>query len=94
MSTTSQGGVTPRARAPRPAARPRPAPGARAAPAPAAADRRGARSATCNHDPDGNDLELCWDRPVEQWPRDADGHLFRDAGRDLDLDALLGRLGP
>ena len=40
-------------------------------------------------DPDGNDLELCWDRPVEQWPRDADGHLFAGPGRDLDLDALL-----
>ena len=24
-------------------------------------------------DPDGNDLELCWDRPFDQWPRDADG---------------------
>jgi catechol 2,3-dioxygenase len=26
-------------------------------------------------DPDGNDLELCWDRPMEQWPRDAAGAL-------------------
>ena len=26
-------------------------------------------------DPDGNDLELCWDRPFEQWPRDAQGHV-------------------
>ena len=26
-------------------------------------------------DPDGNDLELCWDRPMEQWPRDAEGAL-------------------
>ena len=24
-------------------------------------------------DPDGNDLELCWDRPFDQWPRDRDG---------------------
>jgi catechol 2,3-dioxygenase len=39
-------------------------------------------------DPDGNDLELYWDRPVEQWPRDAEGHIgFAD--RDLDLDDLL-----
>ena len=20
-------------------------------------------------DPDGNDLELCWDRPFDEWPR-------------------------
>src|SRR3954449_9944110 len=41
-------------------------------------------------DPDGNDLELCWDRPVDEWPRDALGHLRdRDSGDELDLDALL-----
>ena len=44
-------------------------------------------------DPDGNDLELCWDRPFEQWPRDADGHL-QGAFGDLDLDDLLRRLRP
>ena len=44
-------------------------------------------------DPDGNDLELCWDRPFEQWPRDADGHLGRDR-RDLDLDDLLKEPAP
>lgn len=26
-------------------------------------------------DPDGNGVELYWDRPQEQWPRTADGHL-------------------
>jgi catechol 2,3-dioxygenase len=26
-------------------------------------------------DPDGNDLELHWDRPVEAWPHGPDGHL-------------------
>lgn len=26
-------------------------------------------------DPDGNGIELYWDRPVEDWPRDADGNL-------------------
>ena len=25
-------------------------------------------------DPDGNDVELQWDRPVEAWPRDEQGH--------------------
>jgi catechol 2,3-dioxygenase len=39
-------------------------------------------------DPDGNDLELAWDRPFAEWPRDDDGHaaMVLDAG--LDLDAL------
>jgi catechol 2,3-dioxygenase len=26
-------------------------------------------------DPDGNGVELYWDRPKEQWPLDSDGHL-------------------
>jgi len=26
-------------------------------------------------DPDGNGVELYWDRPKEQWPLDADGNL-------------------
>lgn len=26
-------------------------------------------------DPDGNGLELYWDRPCEKWPRNADGSL-------------------
>ena len=26
-------------------------------------------------DPDGNDLELCWDRPFDEWPLDGDGHI-------------------
>ena len=39
-------------------------------------------------DPDGNDLELMWDRSPEEWPRDAEGRIaFADS--DLDLDALL-----
>ena len=25
--------------------------------------------------PDGNGLELCWDRPQQQWPRTLEGHL-------------------
>jgi catechol 2,3-dioxygenase len=38
-------------------------------------------------DPDGNDLELMWDRPFEEWPRDKHGHVgvWFD---DLDLAAL------
>src|ERR671939_1998228 len=35
-------------------------------------------------DPDGNDLELAWDRPFEQWPRIAgEGARFIDAPLDL-----------
>jgi catechol 2,3-dioxygenase len=40
-------------------------------------------------DPDGNDLELCWDRPFDEWPIDAHGHLSGAMGEDLDLDDLL-----
>lgn len=39
-------------------------------------------------DPDGNGLELYWDRPREQWPRNADGSLAMFT-HPLDLDALL-----
>jgi catechol 2,3-dioxygenase len=39
-------------------------------------------------DPDGNDLELAWDRPPEEWPRDEAGHVSGQFG-DLDLEDLL-----
>ena len=39
-------------------------------------------------DPDGNDLELAWDRPAGEWPRDEAGHLAGLFG-DLDLEELL-----
>ncbi len=39
-------------------------------------------------DPDDNGVELYWDRPREQWPRDAHGSLAMFT-RALDLDALL-----
>jgi catechol 2,3-dioxygenase len=39
-------------------------------------------------DPDGNDLELAWDRPFEQWPQWGGGDMtFLD--KPLDLDELL-----
>lgn len=43
-------------------------------------------------DPDGNDLELCWDRPFAAWLRDAEGHVLMGGGA-LDLDDLLAELG-
>jgi catechol 2,3-dioxygenase len=39
-------------------------------------------------DPDGNGLELYWDRPKDQWPHDAGGGLAMFT-RPLDLDGLL-----
>src|ERR1700690_2220745 len=39
-------------------------------------------------DPEGNGVELYWDRPKEQWPRTPDGGLAMFT-RALDLDALL-----
>jgi len=40
-------------------------------------------------DPDGNDLELAWDRPFEDWPRDGDGHVRMAMDDGFDLDALV-----
>jgi catechol 2,3-dioxygenase len=42
-------------------------------------------------DPDGNGVELYWDRPPEQWPRGADGSLAMHT-RHLDVDALLNEV--
>jgi catechol 2,3-dioxygenase len=39
-------------------------------------------------DPDGNGVELYWDRPADQWPRGADGELAMYTRR-LDLEDLL-----
>jgi catechol 2,3-dioxygenase len=44
----------------------------------------GTHEALYLNDPDGNGLELYWDRPEDEWPRDQDGHLtFENAARDL-----------
>lgn len=40
-------------------------------------------------DPDGNGIELTWDRPPEAWPRDADGRLAM-MNAPLDVAALIG----
>ncbi|MGR3724373.1 VOC family protein [Abyssibius alkaniclasticus] len=39
-------------------------------------------------DPDGNGVELYWDRAKEDWPRDASGALKMNNSR-IDLEALL-----
>ena len=48
----------------------------------------GTHEAVYLSDPDGNDLELAWDRPPEEWPRDEAGHIQGQFG-DLDLEDLL-----
>jgi catechol 2,3-dioxygenase len=40
-------------------------------------------------DPDGNDLELAWDRPFEEWPRDEDGHAAMAIDVEFDVEALM-----
>lgn len=42
-------------------------------------------------DPDGNGLELYWDKPMELWPREADGSLIMYT-KTLDLNNLLTEL--
>jgi catechol 2,3-dioxygenase len=42
-------------------------------------------------DPDGNDVELCWDRPFAEWPQTDEGP-FGD--REFDVDGLLAEPPP
>jgi catechol 2,3-dioxygenase len=52
------------------------------------ASNDGVSEAPYLRDPDGNGLELCWDRPEREWPRNPDGTLAMFTRR-LDLAALL-----
>jgi catechol 2,3-dioxygenase len=56
------------------------------------ASDHGVSEAIYLRDPDGNGIELYWDRPREAWPVKADGQLAMYT-RPLDLDALLGEKG-
>ncbi len=51
------------------------------------ASDHGVSQALYLHDPDGNGIELYWDRPRAEWPRDADGSLKMGTVR-LDLKSL------
>ncbi|HEY8927709.1 MAG TPA: VOC family protein [Mucilaginibacter sp.] len=42
-------------------------------------------------DPDGNGVELYWDRPRDRWPLDGNGELTMFTRR-LDIEGLLGEL--
>src|SRR5688572_27745142 len=52
------------------------------------ASDHGVSEAIYLRDPDRNGVELYWDRPIEQWPRSADGGLAMFT-HPLDLDALM-----
>ena len=46
----------------------------------------GTHEAVYLSDPDGNDLELAWDRPFDEWPLAGDMQYL---DKPLDLDDLL-----
>jgi len=52
------------------------------------ASDHGVSEALYLRDPDGNGLELYWDRPEREWPRTPDGGVSMST-RPLDLEALL-----
>ena len=52
------------------------------------ASDHGVSEALYLRDPDGNGVELYWDRPKEEWPRTASGEL-KMTTEPLDLESLL-----
>ncbi|HYE33128.1 MAG TPA: VOC family protein [Methylomirabilota bacterium] len=52
------------------------------------ASDHGVSEALYLRDPDGNGVELYWDRPQEDWPRTANGEISMFT-RPLDMDALI-----
>jgi len=56
------------------------------------ASDHGVSEAVYLHDPDGNGIELYWDRPQEEWPRRAGGDLEIYTA-PLDLQELLSAQG-
>ena len=56
------------------------------------ASDHGVSEALYLRDPDGNGVELYWDRPADRWPRDAHGGLAM-VSEPLDLDDLLSATG-
>lgn len=55
------------------------------------ASDHGVSEALYLRDPDDNGIELYWDRPREEWPKDASGGLTMYT-RPLDLEGLLATL--
>jgi catechol 2,3-dioxygenase len=57
------------------------------------ASDHGVSEALYLRDPDGNGVELYWDRPQDQWPRTPDGEINMFT-RALDLRGLLAEAPP
>ncbi len=55
------------------------------------ASDHGVSEALYLNDPDGNGVELYWDRPKEEWPHNEDGSLIMYT-RALDLESLMNEL--
>jgi len=55
------------------------------------ASDHGVSEALYLRDPDGNGIELYWDRPRDEWPRGADGAI-QMVTAPLDLDGLIAEL--
>jgi catechol 2,3-dioxygenase len=54
------------------------------------ASDHGVSEALYLRDPDGNGVELYWDRPESEWPRDAEGGLAMTT-RQLSIESLLNQ---
>jgi catechol 2,3-dioxygenase len=55
------------------------------------ASDHGVSEALYLNDPDGNGVELYWDRPKEEWPKNADGSIVMYT-KALDLESLRTEL--
>ncbi len=56
------------------------------------ASDHGVSEALYLNDPDGNGVELYWDKPKEQWPFNGEGNMMM-VTESLDLQSLLGEIG-
>jgi catechol 2,3-dioxygenase len=57
------------------------------------ASDHGVSEAIYLEDPDGNGIEIYWDRPEEQWPRTPDGKGVAMVSAPLDIEGLLAEAG-
>jgi len=64
----------------------------RAGISPEGASDHGVSEALYLSDPDGNGVELYWDRPREEWPRSQSGGEIEMSTRPLDVSGLLAEL--
>ena len=55
------------------------------------ASDHGVSEAVYLNDPDGNGVELYWDKPKAEWPVDGEGNLMMTTER-LDVEGLLGTI--